>query len=367
MDHIRAAGLTLAYAPVRLDAYRDRPLDAALLLRLDEGWARARAAGIKLVLRFVYNDGPWPKADPDAPRARILEHLAQLAPALERGEDVIAVLQAGFIGAWGEWHDSHFGLDNPASRGAILRGILRALPASRMVQVRTPPFKRETLGGPLGPEEAFSGGDRARVGHHDDCFLASRDVACTEHEPVEAWRAHIVAEGLHVPVGGETCAVNPPETDAEHAMSEMAAWRFSFLNALYHPEVIAGWEAAGKLGVIRRRLGYRFRLTSATVRRHDTWVDVEARVTNDGFACLYNARPVWLVVGDERERLTADPRRWRPGEEVVLHARLHAPAGARVGLWLPDAAASLRERPEYAIRVDGAGWDAGVNVIAEGV
>lgn len=353
MGHVRTRWRTLAYCPVRLDDYRERELDDVLFARLDAGWERARAAGIKLILRFVYNDGPWPVPDADAPCGWILRHLEQLRAPLARGEDVIAVLQGGFIGAWGEWHDSKYGLDNPVDRGKILRGLLAALPRSRMVQLRTPGFKKETFGRPIDGAEAFSREDRARVGHHDDCFLASREVACTIYEPVEEWRAYVVSEGLWVPVGGETCAPNPPVSDAAAAMAEMAAWRFVFLNGLYHGDVLAGWEREGKLVEIGRTLGYRFRVAWSRVADGV----VEAGIVNEGWGCLWNERPVYVVVaGGARVLVETDARRWRPGEEVYLRARVPRGAG-RVGLWLPDASPKLAERSEFAVRLDGTEWD----------
>ncbi len=170
---VRASGMTLVFQNARLDAFRDGPLPAAFLAGLDAGFDRARAAGLKVVLRFAYNDGPWPNSAPDASKARILEHLGQLAPLFARHEDVLLVLQAGFVGAWGEWHTSTNGLDNPTDGGEIVRAILAALPVSRFTQLRTPMRKASIFGAQLTEAEAFTGTELARVGHHNDCFLAS--------------------------------------------------------------------------------------------------------------------------------------------------------------------------------------------------
>ena len=59
---------------------------------------------MKMIPRFAYNFGPT--GAPDASTDRILEHLEQLRPALVANQDVIAFVEAGFIGTWGEWHDS---------------------------------------------------------------------------------------------------------------------------------------------------------------------------------------------------------------------------------------------------------------------
>jgi hypothetical protein len=364
LAHVRAAGRTLVYTPVRLDAYRAGPLDDAILAAIEAGFERVRAAGLKSILRFVYNDGPWPVPEPDAPKAMILAHLQQLRPSLTRHQDVVAVVQAGFVGAWGEWHDSRHGLDRASERGEILNAILETVPSSRMVQVRTPRYKEETFGGSFTPAEAFSGSARARIGHHDDCFLASREVACTMHEPVEAWRAYIVAEGAFVAVGGETCAPNPPASDCQGACAELRALHFSYLNALYHPDVLARWRAQGCWAEIQKRLGYRIMLEGAhfpaAARARET-IAIQLDLRNDGYASPFNARPAWIVLeqGETRRVLPLqelDVRRLGAGEASTVEARLIVPADAAAGthqllLWLPDAAPPLADRPEYALRL----------------
>ena len=100
----------------------------------------------------------------DAPKARILAHIQQLRPLIWAHGDVIALMQAGFIGAWGEWHGSTSGNDNDATRAEILNALLDTLSPSRAVEVRTPMFKDAAFpGGPIGAFEAWSGSKRARV------------------------------------------------------------------------------------------------------------------------------------------------------------------------------------------------------------
>ena len=73
--------------------------------------------------------------EPDAPLSVILQHLDQLKPILQENKDVIAVLQAGFIGSWGEWYYTTNNLNNDAARKTIIDKILEVLPAERTVQV----------------------------------------------------------------------------------------------------------------------------------------------------------------------------------------------------------------------------------------
>lgn len=171
---VRAAGRTLAYAGVSLLDYVDAPIPSAFLSQLSAGLDRVRAAKIKVILRFVYRNDI---ADPnDAKLTRILEHIQTLAPLLKQHADVIAMLEAGFIGPWGEWHSSSNGLDtDAAAKKAILDALLAATPPDMFVLVRRWSFKHDHAGGPVTAAQAFDGTPVSRLGHHNDCFLASDD------------------------------------------------------------------------------------------------------------------------------------------------------------------------------------------------
>ena len=378
---IRDGGYSLAHAYVRLDDYRDRDLDAALLDAIDAGFAEARLAGIKIILRFSYNFGPYPDSEPDASKAWILRHLEQLTPLLRDNADVLAVLQAGFIGAWGEWHTSTNGLlDDPRDKFDILEALLAALPADRMVLLRHPPYKQDGYGGPLTAATAFDGSSASRIGHHNDCFLASdTDFGTYPGGEIDAWKDYVAADTLFVPMQGETCNVNPPRSDCSTALAEMERLHWSIINDDYHPDVVQGWSDQGCRPEMERRLGYRLRATSVT------WaprvppggvLPLTFVVRNDGWAAPFQQRPVRVVLdGPDRRSVAlelADPRRWLPGEESTIAVRLRLPAGLAAGscelaLWLPDAAPTLRDDPRFAIRLaDEGAWrpSSGFNTLA---
>ena len=375
---VRAKGYTLAISIVRLDDYRDQSLDAALLDSLDDGFAAARAAGIKIILRFTYNAS----FAADASKSRILGHITQLKPLLQKHADVIAVMQAGFIGAWGEWHSSTNGLDNDSDRKAIVDAILDALPASRAVQVRTPMYKAGILGStaPLAEEDAFDGSARARVGHHNDCFLASASDLGTYASPVAQWQSFVSQESRFLPMGGETCAVSA-RTECGVAIAEMKTLHMSYLNQEYKQDVLAAWEAQGCKTEVVRRLGYRLALQRV---KHTSKVApggelvVQADIANTGFAAPYNARPVYVVLQNADQRLVAklakvDVRRWEPGTNNTINVRLRVPADLEPGkytlaLWMPDADEKIQGDARFAIRMANDGlWNAekGDNVITE--
>jgi hypothetical protein len=380
----RNAGDTLVHSYVRLDSWRNSPLPQSLLDAMTAGFQKARQAGVKIVLRFAYNFGPYPDSEPDASRARIQAHLVQVQPVLAANADVIFVMQAGFIGAWGEWHTSTNGLDNPTDKGAILASILDALPVSRQTQLRYPPDIRRLNGPPITADEAWTGSDRSRVGFHNDCFLASADDWGTwgrESTPIEQEKDFIAANGLYTVVGGETCNVNPPRSACASALSELQRMHWTYLNEEYHEGVIAAWKSGGCFDEMRRRLGYRLALTSAdypsSIAPGGAFA-LAVDVVNQGWASMMNARPLYFVLdGPRRVPLlaTTDPRRWASGATAAIRETFTLPPDLppgtyRLALWLPDATSGLRANAAYSVRLANAGvWDAanGWNVIANDI
>ena len=135
---VRATGDTLVHLNIRLDDWREADIPQNVLDGFDANFADIREAGLKAIIRFSYNEGPYPDSEPDASKAQILRHIEQLTPLLQKNADVIAWVEAGFIGAWGEWHTSTNGLDNLPDKREILFALLNALPEARTVQVRYP-------------------------------------------------------------------------------------------------------------------------------------------------------------------------------------------------------------------------------------
>jgi hypothetical protein len=361
------AGRSLVYGRVLLSDYRDAPLDDVVLDEISAGFELARTHGIKVVPRFHYSDAI---DEPDAEIDRILGHIEQLTPLLQAHADVILLLQAGFIGAWGEWHSSQHGLDAPGPRKQILDALLAALPDTRTIGVRRPSFKMEAYGGPLTPELAHDGSALARIGHVNDCFLASDDDFGTYQLPGE--KDYAIADAPFVPIGGETCAVNPPRSECPSALDELALLHFTHLNAAYHPDVLASWEQDGCYATIACRLGYRLALVDlrwAATASPGAWLPVAIELFNDGFAAPANPREVVLVL-DGPTRLEVgtglDARSVLAGESVSVCVDAPLPddlplGSYRIGLRLADPAPTLVDDPRQAIRLIEGEWSEGIN------
>ncbi len=346
LDGVVADGMTVIYGRVLLSEYREAPLDAAVLMEISAGFDRVRAHGMKVVPRFHYSDDG---DEPDAELTRILGHIDQLAPLLQAHADVILTLQAGFIGAWGEWHSSQHGLDAPGPRKQILDALLAALPEHRTVSVRRPSFKKDAYGGPLTAATAHDGGALARVGHVNDCFLASDSDFGTYQEDGE--KDHAIADSSFVPTGGETCAVNPPRSSCPTAKDELALHHWTHLNAGYHPDVLSGWQQDGCYAEIACRLGYRLAVTElrwAASAAAGASLAAQLTLVNDGYAAPVHARAPGLVLdGPTRLEVPVDGfdlRAVRPGDP---HTRLRRRPAARrpAARRVPPRPAPRRRRP----------------------
>ena len=355
-------GVTLVYRVFYLEAFttRDR-LDATYLQKVRTDLTRARAAGMRLVVRFAYSDS----TSADAPPLRVLGHIQQLAPVLNASADIISVLQAGFIGRWGEWyysdsftsdHDQPWRLSDAdwAARGSVLQALLNSTSPDIKVQVRYPAIAQRLLAG--SPTAA-----RSRVGIHDDCFLASDDDYGTFASVSD--RAWLAEQTRASPMGGETCGVNVPRSQWPSASTDLSTYHWSFLNADYHSGVLASWGAEGRADAARR-LGYRLRLDTLALRdtvKPGAATALTLTLTNEGYAAPLRRRPVHLILaspaGTRTVTLPLDVRTLAPGQRTDVTVKVTAPSvEGRYALYLvlPDASTRLSADPAYAVRLANA-------------
>jgi hypothetical protein len=324
---------------------------------------------------------------------RMRGHVVAIAEMLAASADVIAFVEGGYLGRWGEWnHADHAPstapvLVDPDARRGFLRHVLDTYAAAgleRFVELRRPVFAREQL----------DADPSARVGLYNDCFMTtSSDFGTYSNfesgnpsnfasaEEAKAWAIELTAVA---PFGGETCPTGDMmerwrSCDAMVGpSSEPAALHMSYLHGGYAVEARPRWEAEGCYDEIRRRLGYRFEVRSvsyAPSASEGQPVEVRVQIANTGWSRMHDLRRAFVVLrgaarayavgvalGGYEARSGAvegdTVASWAPGEESELVARFAAPPpGAyEVTLLLPDP-----DRPEvtrYAValasRRDGA-------------
>lgn len=146
---------------VYLTEYCKKPLDDTAFAQLQAYLEGLRARHLRAVLRFAYEFDVDRKIGPTT--RRIHGHLRQIKQWFAENEllvrDTVLVLQAGVIGAWGEWHTArHY-----HNKKKLLFALCDTAPAYLPLQVRMQKFK----------DCVQNTENAARVGYHDDFLVGA--------------------------------------------------------------------------------------------------------------------------------------------------------------------------------------------------
>ena len=374
--------MTLAMVLYNFNYFKDKDLPEEVLAGFDEDMQVLRTSGVKCVLRFAYTESESDKVD--ATPAWVKRHLEQLKPHLAANADVIYVLEAGFVGVWGEWYyTSNYGNESQhmnAKRRQVIQYLFENAPTNRFILFRYPMLKTEYFGHttPLPADSAFTGSMRARWGCHNDAFLNNwgndGTYASDDKDDDPAVRQYIADETLYVPNGGETNVESNTLAQKVYtkAPEEMSTYHWSFCGKSYATQVTSKWKSSGIFDTLNIHMGYRYQLIQADL---PDAASVEGRerfrikLRNVGYAPLYNERHAYIVLkgqhSEYRIQLATDPRRWLPnGAETLIDEVLTIPADVQAGtyqlyLYLPDAAEKLANDPRFAVRFANIDtWDA---------
>ncbi len=390
------AKISLVKKNYNLRLYKNAPIAQSFLTLLQNDFTACRNAGLKLIPLFRYNACEGQPA-PNAPIERILEHMDQLGPILTANKDVIAWMKAGFIGAYGEWQNA----DDPTllqmpKKGQILNKLLSVLPSDRMVNIRFARDKREIYNQiPITLAEAHGGTNKARVGHENDSFGSNAidygtyyfGEAGSQAEDIALVKNFLEQENKYLSQGGETsglCGLFAGDSiyrKCDYALLTMKRLKYSSISHYELFDVNAPcntipiWGAAGCEPEMRVKLGYRFKLLSASIPNSVSTaaaLQISFSIANDGWANPINPRGVRIVL---RNKITneeffvpitdglsvpsdrsIDPRFWNTNTTTIVNINKPLPSNIPAGnyevllhLFAPEA--SIKSRPEYAIRL----------------
>jgi Domain of unknown function (DUF4832)/Domain of unknown function (DUF4874) len=373
LGNYRKDNVTLVLRLFYLENFVNTAISDAYLSNMEKDFNALRNAGVKAVVRFAYTLKSSPPYG-DAPLTQVQAHITQVSSLLKKHSDVIAVVQAGFIGAWGEWYYTDYfsqALGSPsntdwANRRALVNALAKELPTSRMIQIRTPDIKRNLAQSttPLTSTEAFTGIIKSRLAHHNDCFLASPDDYGTYDNLIED-KKFLEEETKYLAMGGETCAPNVPLSECPNAIAEMKRFHWSFLNQDYHPTVLSNWKTNGCYKNVERSIGYRYRLTKAALQdgaKKGETIPIKIEIVNNGWANPYNARSVELILRNKTsgERYyfptSTELRKFSLSDTIKLAFNITLPTDMvngqyQVYLNLPDPETTLNKNAKYSIHL----------------
>lgn len=401
---------------------------------VDNVLSNVRAAGKKAIIRFAYNDVYKKKIsedpltytyiNPREPRnlSYVTNHIDALASVLNKNKDVIYLVQAGFIGTYGEWYyttddggTTAFPFSMPVSanavsnfenRATVLDHLLDAVPEGIQIALRTPKYKNFYLHPTCvdgdGSWDALSSWDWSgdadeanhRLSFHNDALFAGADDMGTFRSAPTQDRTMWQSQGDWLAIGGEVAFIEGdalaaalPYYQLSAALPALKTYRYSYLNdASSNDEIIKYWIANDQYPIIRKALGYRLVLNSMSLTAAEltsgSTISVSFNISNVGSASVIYPRPCKLVLlhngtptvlteygtGNNLEDLY-DIRDIKPDQNHTYSMDVQLPQdvykGDKLAIWMPDKTAGLQGTAAYSIRLSNydVEWDNGYNVI----
>ena len=354
--------VTLIWREFKLDLFKTSAISADFLAKMQTDFNILRAAGIKAIVRFSYTnvDGT------DANKTQILAHIEQLKPVMAANENVIALVEAGFIGNYGEWYDSDsFGKSNLTTQNLADRKVvglkIMELAPQRMVAFRTPTIQRQIAGAAtVSASTAYNGSVLARTAAHNDCFLSDATDYGTYINSTTDY-SYLENQSKYTFDGGETCSLTTFSA-CSNAVTMMGKFHFNYLNADYNQDVTSSWQSNGCLDDVKRKLGYRFELLNSNITNNVLTINLQ----NSGFGNVFNDRKAYLVYRNTASgveysfELATNVRLWNAGVQTRITQSLDfaVPNGTyQLFLNLPDL--SMGSNPIYSIQCGNTGlWEA---------
>ena len=356
----RATGHSVLLLEFYLTDYLSGNISAKYIKNIQASLDAMREGGCKAIVRFAYTQDQNAEVK-DAEVEQVLKHIAQLKPTLQKYEDVIFVLQAGFVGVWGEWYyTSHFGMSpksasDYAPRKQVTDALLDALPASRQIELRTPTFKMKmyniALKDTLTSATAHDGSVSSRLAGHNDCFGASANDQGTfdNDDTREFWKK----DTRYTIMGGETCAVSE-FCLCPQSLKDLADYHWTYLHDGYNQDVLSRWRNDGCFSEIEKNLGYRLVLQDVHYGAVEAGkpCKVTIRLNNNGYAAPMNPREAWLVwKGSDgkvvKSPLGVDPRTWHSGYNAVISQ--FVPTTDKGTLYLELSDPLIQGNPDFSI------------------
>lgn len=342
--------ITLAQVYFYLTGYRGREIDEAGFQAMQLYFDALRAHGLKALLRFAYSTDTGVN---DASQSDMLRHIEQLRPFLLRNQGSIHVLQAGLIGAWGEWHSEK----KRVNHKKVLRALADAAPEGMYLQVRLPGFLR--LLGKRHP--AYR-----RTGLHDDSFfgnIQAKPYGNGGFDPGTRMYRTALVKAPESPQDGELywsswnrandiycdglraverlaqlhftslSAVHGYKDDPEEATTTMGRWKRQQITPAWLKQQGLPYDAAwfaddagapverNVFDYIREHLGYRFQAKTLCVEgalMPGEAIDVTLTIANYGFAAGFHLHAGFALL-DEAGRVLSeypagDPALWRAAQ-----------------------------------------------------
>jgi hypothetical protein len=357
-----------------------------------------RAHNVKAILRFAYSrdDGRIGNghSGQNPGYARTKRHLAQLEPIIKANMDVISVVEAGFMGTWGEWTPGYSTEQNMD----IAKTFFHFLPPDYGMVVRYN-YIKDNL------NSVLTSAELARVGFANDYFTTGlKNCGSSDYCMNSAAYKRVSNESFTFYMRGEIPYNEGPPWGFDILMTpdsvlkvlkdhhyttlditqnfadnitywktvkvypEMLQRNKIFFNEDYFRDEQGETVFRSFYQFLRDHLGYRLNLlNTSSLRAENGNIIYDLKLTNTGFATVLNPKTVYLVlineaglVAKEIELTGINPKNWQPFKKGKAAELLtHTIAGSqpveiagtyKVGIWIADSHESNRNKAAYSVK-----------------
>ncbi|MBR1741487.1 MAG: DUF4832 domain-containing protein [Lachnospiraceae bacterium] len=287
-----------------------KKLSEGALDALDETLRLIKENGGTAVIRFAYDDyfSGSTVSEPDLKMMRT--HIKQVSSVLERHEPVIACVEAGMLGLYGEYHGT--GNCTKKNRTGIIQAWLDHLSSKLMISVRTPGYIAEWAGISLDKlcKDGTSKAGIERIGIYNDGYLgSSNDLGTYANRTNELdWLDEQTDSAFF---GGEVVAYidkGTPKNTAGYMEKEGFLTHTSYLNSLWNADVIdqlkkevfdgkdSLYKGLSGYQYVDNHLGYRFVLTDSEITVAGDKLRIFLQIRNVGFGSLVNDKTATVIL-----------------------------------------------------------------------
>lgn len=349
-----------------------------------------------MLLRYAYDvDAVDGKRFPYS-ADNVVTHINQMKEIWAKNADVIYAFQAGWVGLWGEWHNSlSISSSDVGSTSKIMSAFIRGIPPDKSITMRRDVYRKQSV-----PSTSL-----ARVGFANDFFTMDKHPYASNNDYEKGERDYTAAthEGPSTIMDGEMpyhwvgCGVwcldfAVPGLDvvnrlylhgystfsyAHNETPNFAAWKKTFIPLV--DAKAAGFQVDANYfskrqptayELIRDFLGYRISLVQSSVPESVSIgqpVPIRLVFRNHGMSRPVNPRPIYLALVD----VQANKLVCASSAAISLNARDIETAGEvtysgsvvfncpqsqsgrvlSMGVWMPDANGMSQADSRHAIRL----------------
>jgi len=249
-----------------------------------------------------------------------LEHIQQLQPFFEQNEDMIACVETGFLGPWGEQHTSKIVTQENIKK--VTEELLKVVPESRTVNVRKPLWYCATTSvdiDHIDEDVSQKGSNAYRIGMFNDGYLGSASDlgSFSNREKALTW---LSKQATHTLYGGEVALSSELDANGnkyhsiEHIQEEMFRTHTSYINEEWNDKVINEWKQDIYTGkdvlyqnksaylYVKNHLGYRLVIKECEIpetAEQASQQSINVQLKNVGAGNVVNEKDAYILLKND--------------------------------------------------------------------